>query len=69
MVPLPRRPTDEQLAYYGRQLVLLTSERPMTAQRSASIKSLNEAGIGYLKLRAVEKYDEVMRLLHQQVAG
>jgi hypothetical protein len=67
VIPLPNRPTAEQLEYYARQLLAMIAERPLTAQRATWIKDKNEGGIGFLKLKLVERYDEVMRALNARV--
>ena len=66
-VPLPRRPTGADLEYYARQMLAMIGEEPLTAQRAALIKGKNEGGIGWLKLKAVARYDEVQRALNQKV--
>jgi len=66
-VPLPRRPTGADLEYYARQMLAMIGEEPLTAQRAALIKGKNETGIGWLKLKAVARYDEVMRALSAKV--
>ena len=67
VVPLERRPTVDQLDYFARQLLALIAEKPLTGQRAAWIRDKNEGGIGFLKLRRVERYDEVMRALNAKV--
>ena len=68
-VPLERQPTIPQLEYYARQMLAMIAEKQLTAQRAALIKQRNEGGIGFLKLKAVARYDEVMAALNAKVTA
>jgi hypothetical protein len=67
-VPLARRPTPDQLAYYTRQMLAMIAERPGDRQRLAKIGMANEGTLVMLKERAEPEYQEIMAALHASPA-
>jgi hypothetical protein len=70
-VPLAPRPTPAGLDYFGRQMLQMIAEKPLTAQRAARIKAhpINAKGIALLKDQNAALYDEVMRALNEKAAA
>lgn len=59
-IPLPRGKSAAEAEYFARQLRALLDEAPRTAQRLATVKLANEAGLRRVKEALPALYDELM---------